>query len=256
MPIRKRARHNSPQVRILASLNHQGIAAIYGMVDNALVMEMVEGQSLEELLCGKEGGRLPLEEVLPVFSQVASALDHAHGQDPSVLHRDIKPANIMINSHGDAKVMDFGIARAVSDTQTALTATSAVMGTAQYLSPEQVERGYADARSDLYAAGVLLYEMLTGDLSQVNYSSARVGMLRAVAKSTTDPSARAPLAAICLLNFLMYVSSSLAISDTPPPVCWISAALRSVWKMPSKMLRSTCFASGSTTCCSYRAARN
>jgi serine/threonine-protein kinase len=100
------------------------------------------------------------ERALEVIAGVLAALDYAHRH--GIVHRDIKPANIMINTNGDAKVMDFGIARAMSDAATSVTATSAVMGTAQYLSPEQARGELVDARSDIYSSGCVLYELLTG----------------------------------------------------------------------------------------------
>jgi serine/threonine-protein kinase len=106
------------------------------------------------------GPRILPERALEVIAGVLAALDYAHRH--GIVHRDIKPANIMINTNGDAKVMDFGIARAMSDAATSVTATSAVMGTAQYLSPEQARGELVDARSDIYSSGCVLYELLTG----------------------------------------------------------------------------------------------
>jgi len=106
------------------------------------------------------GPRILPERALEVIAGVLAALDYAHRH--GIVHRDIKPANIMISTNGDAKVMDFGIARAMSDAATSVTATSAVMGTAQYLSPEQARGELVDARSDIYSSGCVLYELLTG----------------------------------------------------------------------------------------------
>lgn len=153
-----------------AGLNHPNIVAIYDtgedtVVTNGtsvtipyIVMEQIEGVTLRHML--QNGPRILPERSLEIVAGVLAALDYAHRN--GIVHRDIKPANIMINTHGDAKVMDFGIARAISDAATSVTATSAVMGTAQYLSPEQARGELADARSDIYSAGCVLYELLTG----------------------------------------------------------------------------------------------
>ena len=154
-----------------AGLNHPNIVAIYdtgedliGDSDSQLsvpyiVMEFVEGETLRHML--NNGPRILPERALEVIAGVLAALDYAHRH--GIVHRDIKPANIMINTNGDAKVMDFGIARAMSDAATSVTATSAVMGTAQYLSPEQARGELVDARSDIYSSGCVLYELLTGE---------------------------------------------------------------------------------------------
>ena len=153
-----------------AGLNHPNIVAIYdtgedliGTDENQvsvpyIVMEFVDGVTLRHML--NNGPRILPERALEVIAGVLAALDYAHRH--GIVHRDIKPANIMINTNGDAKVMDFGIARAMSDAATSVTATSAVMGTAQYLSPEQARGELVDARSDIYSSGCVLYELLTG----------------------------------------------------------------------------------------------
>ena len=152
-----------------AGLNHPNIVAIYDTGEDLvgdgatqvnipyIVMEYVDGVTLRHML--NNGPRILPERALEVVAGVLAALDYAHRH--GIVHRDIKPANIMINANGDAKVMDFGIARAMSDAATSVTATSAVMGTAQYLSPEQARGESVDARSDLYSTGCVLYELLT-----------------------------------------------------------------------------------------------
>lgn len=152
-----------------AGLNHPNIVAIYDTGEDLIgdganqvsipyiVMEYVDGVTLRHML--NNGPRILPERALEVIAGVLAALDYAHRH--GIVHRDIKPANVMINAHGDAKVMDFGIARAMSDAATAVTATSAVMGTAQYLSPEQARGESVDARSDIYSTGCVLYELLT-----------------------------------------------------------------------------------------------
>jgi len=149
-----------------ASLNHPAIVAVYDTGETAgetgpvpyIVMEYVDGDTLRDVL--KREGPLPPRRAMEIVADVCAALDfsHRHG----IVHRDVKPANIMLNRAGAVKVMDFGIARAVSDGQATMTATSAVIGTAQYLSPEQARGESVDARSDVYATGCVLYELLTG----------------------------------------------------------------------------------------------
>ena len=149
-----------------ASLNHPAVVAVYdtgednvnGVALPYIVMEYVDGSTLRELL--QSGRKLLPERALEITAGICRALDYSHRQ--GIVHRDIKPANVMLTRNGEVKVMDFGIARAVADTAATMTATSAVIGTAQYLSPEQARGERADARSDIYATGCLLYELLTG----------------------------------------------------------------------------------------------
>ena len=121
-------------------------------------MEYVDGRTVRDLL--RADRRLLPERALEITDGVLRALDYSHRN--GIVHRDIKPANVMVTRAGDIKVMDFGIARAVSDAQATMTQTAQVIGTAQYLSPEQARGERVDARSDLYSAGCLLYELLTG----------------------------------------------------------------------------------------------
>lgn len=157
-----------------ASLNHPNIVAVYDTGQDTLqpegdngepavvvpyiVMEYVDGMTLRQLLAS--GRRLLPERALEITAGILSALDYAHRH--GIVHRDIKPANVMLTRTGDVKVMDFGIARAINDANSTMTSASAVMGTAQYLSPEQARGEVVDARSDLYSTGVVLFELLTG----------------------------------------------------------------------------------------------
>ena len=149
-----------------ASLNHPSIVAVYDTGEDHLgaepvpyiVMEYVDGRTLRDLL--RDDRRLLPERALEITDGVLRALDYSHRN--GIVHRDIKPANVMVTRSGEIKVMDFGIARAVSDAQATMTQTAQVIGTAQYLSPEQARGERVDARSDLYSAGCLLYELLTG----------------------------------------------------------------------------------------------
>ncbi|WP_431679695.1 Stk1 family PASTA domain-containing Ser/Thr kinase [Kitasatospora sp. KL5] len=148
-----------------ASLNHPAIVAVYDTgedyIDNIsipyIVMEYVEGSTLRELL--HSGRRLLPERALEMTIGILQALEYSHRA--GIVHRDIKPANVMLTRQGNVKVMDFGIARAMGDAGMTMTQTSAVIGTAQYLSPEQAKGETVDARSDLYSTGCLLYELLT-----------------------------------------------------------------------------------------------
>jgi serine/threonine-protein kinase len=149
-----------------AALNHPAIVAVYDTGEVAsdfgplpyIVMEYVDGQTLREIV--KTEGPMSQQRVIEVMADVCAALDFSHKH--SIIHRDVKPANIMINRAGAVKVMDFGIARALGEGQN-VTQTAAVIGTAQYLSPEQARGEAVDARSDVYAAGCVLFELLTGE---------------------------------------------------------------------------------------------
>jgi serine/threonine protein kinase len=150
-----------------AALNHPAIVAVYDTGETRtengplpyIVMEYVDGRTLRDIV--KTEGPLPGQRAMEIMADVSAALDfsHRHG----IVHRDVKPANVMITKTGAVKVMDFGIARAVHDGQAAVTQTAAVIGTAQYLSPEQARGEQVDARSDVYAAGCVLFELLTGE---------------------------------------------------------------------------------------------
>ncbi|MGI5503802.1 Stk1 family PASTA domain-containing Ser/Thr kinase [Lentzea sp. CA-135723] len=150
-----------------AALNHPAIVAVYDTGETQteygplpyIVMEFVDGRTLRDIV--KTQGPLSGKRAMEVMADVSAALDfsHRHG----IVHRDVKPANVMITKSGAVKVMDFGIARALHDGQAAVTQTAAVIGTAQYLSPEQARGESVDARSDVYAAGCVLFELLTGE---------------------------------------------------------------------------------------------
>ena len=160
------------EAQAAASLNHPAIVAVYdtgedlvtdptnGVVAHVpfIVMEYVEGHTVRDIL--RDGNAVPIEEAVEITAGVLSALEYSH--HAGIVHRDIKPANVMLTPTGAIKVMDFGIARAVADSAATMTQTQAVIGTAQYLSPEQARGEQVDARSDLYSTGCLLFELLTG----------------------------------------------------------------------------------------------
>jgi serine/threonine protein kinase len=148
------------------SLNHPSIVAVYDTGEDQtpegpvpfIVMEYVDGRTLREVLSTE--GKLDPRRAMQIVAEVCAAIDFSHRN--GIIHRDIKPANVMITKSGAIKVMDFGIARAVADGSATVTQTAAVIGTAQYLSPEQARGEAVDARSDVYSTGCLLYELLTG----------------------------------------------------------------------------------------------
>ena len=158
------------EAQAAAALNHPTIVAVYDTGEEIegegrsatnvpyIVMEYVNGTTLRDIV--KSGRKLQTERALRISIGVLDALGYSHSH--GIIHRDIKPANVMITKNGDVKVMDFGIARALADTKATMTG-STVLGTAHYLSPEQARGESVDARSDLYSAGVLLYELLTGE---------------------------------------------------------------------------------------------
>jgi serine/threonine-protein kinase len=152
-----------------ASLNHPSIVSVYDTGEEMssdgtdvaqpyIVMEYVAGRTLRDIV--REGRKILPERALEITSGVLAALDYSHRA--GIIHRDIKPGNVMLTPAGDVKVMDFGIARAMSDAHSTMTQTAAVVGTAQYLSPEQARGETVDSRSDVYSTGCLLYELLTG----------------------------------------------------------------------------------------------
>ena len=164
------------EAQVLAALNHPHIGAIYGL-DEAegqqfLVLELVDGESLDQRIAR---GSIPVDEALAIAKQMAEALEAAH--ERGIIHRDLKPANIALNSDGNVKVLDFGLAKATDPASGAsldvtnsptitspamMTAVGVILGTAAYMSPEQAKGRVADKRSDIWAFGCVLYEMLTG----------------------------------------------------------------------------------------------
>src|ERR1700675_3517464 len=162
------------EAKTLASLNHPNIGGIYGLEERggvtALVMELVEGEDLSQRIAR---GPIPIDEALPIAKQSAEALETAHEQ--GIIHRDLKPANIKVRPDGTVKVLDFGLAKAMEPvgraphvsqsptiTTPAMTQAGMILGTAAYMSPEQARGKALDKRTDIWAFGCVLYEMLTG----------------------------------------------------------------------------------------------
>src|SRR5512136_2661032 len=161
------------EAKLLASINHANIAAIHGLEESGgttfLVMELVEGETLAERL---KRGAIPVEESLKLALQIAEALEAAH--DKGVIHRDLKPANIKVTPDGKVKVLDFGLAKAYAGEQAEMnlsnsptlsemaTQQGVILGTAAYMSPEQARGESVDKKADIWAFGVVLFEMLTG----------------------------------------------------------------------------------------------
>src|SRR6266853_1546710 len=159
------------EAKVLAALNHPDIAIIHGLEDRAIVMELVEGPTLADRIAA---GAIPLEESLKIAVQIADALEAAH--EKGVVHRDLKPANVKVREDGAVKVLDFGLATAVqsstrepgeganSPTLTmGATEAGVILGRAPYMAPEQARGEKVGKRADIWAFGVVLYEMLTGE---------------------------------------------------------------------------------------------
>ena len=159
------------EAQVLASLNHPGIAAIYGIKESgdtrALVLELVEGPTLADRI---SKGPIPVDEALPIAKQIAEALEAAH--EAGVIHRDLKPANIKVREDGTVKVLDFGLAKrapsealsqATTETYATMTQAGALLRTLPYMAPEQLRGQPADVRSDIWALGLVLYEMVAGE---------------------------------------------------------------------------------------------
>src|SRR6188768_3906807 len=160
------------EAQTLAALNHPNIAAIYGVEANALIMELVDGDDLSAMIAR---GPIAPAEALPLAKQIIDALEAAHEQ--GIVHRDLKPANIKVRADGTVKVLDFGIAKAIGPesapdaaalahsptfTSPAMTQMGVILGTAAYMAPEQAKGKAVDRRADIWAFGVIVYEMLTG----------------------------------------------------------------------------------------------
>ncbi len=171
--LRERFRHEAISA---ARLSDPGIVATYDTGDDHgdayIVMEFVDGSTLREVIDTR--GPLPIGAVADIGAQIANALEHAHRH--GVIHRDVKPSNVLVQADGRVKVTDFGIAKAGEGGE--LTRTGTIIGTARYLSPEQVEGQSADPRSDVYSLGIVLYEMLCGSAPFVGDTEIAVAVAR------------------------------------------------------------------------------
>jgi predicted Ser/Thr protein kinase len=193
------------EAQVLASLNHPNIAAIYGVEDSALVMELVEGPTLADRI---RQGPIPLEDALGIARQIAEGLGAAH--ERGIVHRDLKPANIKITPDGTVKLLDFGLARAAAAAATmaadaatveySMVGPDAIAGTPSYMAPEQARGLVVDRRADIWAFGVVLYEMLSGTAP---FKGATItDIMAAVVREEPDlsrvPSAVRPILRRCL----------------------------------------------------------
>jgi serine/threonine-protein kinase len=195
------------EARVLASLNHPNIAAIYGVEECALVMELVPGPTLADRIAQ---GPIPQEEALKIAGQICEALEYAH--EHGVVHRDLKPANIKITPEGRLKILDFGLAKAISQEGVAANPISSptltmqatiagmIMGTAAYMAPEQARGQNVDQRADIWAFGVVMVEMLTGKnlFTGPTISDTLAAVLKTEPDLTEVPAPLRPIVARCL----------------------------------------------------------
>ncbi|HJX29265.1 MAG TPA: serine/threonine-protein kinase, partial [Thermoanaerobaculia bacterium] len=180
------------EARSVAALNHPNIVTLYSVEEveglHFLVMEVVEGETLADLIAE---GPMPLEHLLPIACPLAEALEAAHAC--GVIHRDLKPRNVMVSREGRVKILDFGIARSAhapseegdGTAETDLTKTGHLIGTAAYMSPEQIKGEPVDQRSDLFSLGIVLYEMATG--KRPFRGKSRLSTMAAVLHATPPP---------------------------------------------------------------------
>src|ERR1700686_57064 len=184
------------EAQLLAALNHSNIATIYGLEDSNgtsyLVMELVPGETLAQRI--KRDGAMPVEEALTIAKQIAEAFEAAH--EKNIIHRDLKPANVKVTPEGKVKVLDFGLAKAFAGDATtedignsptlsmAATMQGVILGTAAYMSPEQARGKTVDKRTDIWAFGCVLYELLTG--KQAFHGEDVTDILAAVARAEPD----------------------------------------------------------------------
>jgi serine/threonine-protein kinase len=251
------------EAKTLAALNHPNIAAIYGVEDRALVMELVEGQDLSALIAS---GALQDRDAPRIAAQIAEALEAAH--EAGIIHRDLKPANIKVRDDGTVKVLDFGLAKALDPpttrpghnaatgnpgpwtqdpgptmTSPALTAIGIVLGTAAYMSPEQARGRPIDRRADIWAFGVVLYEMFTGrrlfqaeTMSDTVAAVLRADIDLAALPASTPPAARA-LIARCLdrdlKTRLQHIGEARIALSTPGAAMPETTARSKWWQHPA-----------------------
>jgi len=223
------------EAQLLASLNHPNIATIYGVEDRAIIMELVEGAPIK--------GPLTDDQALPLIGQLIDALEYAH--DKTVIHRDLKPANILLTADGRIKVLDFGLAKALSPEQAPVanpslsptltmggTVAGVIMGTASYMSPEQARGSNVDRRADIWSFGVVLYELLTGKqlFEGENISDVLAAVLRQEIDFALVPARFQRLLRMCLtrdpkLRLRDISGARLLLEDAPQ----VTATTRRPW---------------------------
>jgi Tol biopolymer transport system component len=232
------------EAQVLASLNHPNIAAIYGVEDRALIMELVEGQTLSERI---RQGAVPLDDALDIARQIADGLQAAH--DRGIVHRDLKPANIKITPNGIVKLLDFGLAKSdgpwatttpIEDAPTltvASTGAGMILGTAAYMAPEQARGRNVDRRADIWAFGVIVYEMLTGE--QMFQGDTVTDILASVVRQDPDltrvPARVRPLLEHCLAKDprkrLRDAGDAMLLLDTPAAATGAPANRTMTWAL-------------------------
>jgi serine/threonine-protein kinase len=265
------------EAQVLASLNHPHIAAIYGFEDSgethALVLELVEGPTLADRIAK---GPIPLDEALPIAKQVAEALEAAHEQ--GIIHRDLKPSNVKVTSDGVVKVLDFGLAKLADPaaasgqnlsvtasptitTPAMMTGVGIILGTAAYMSPEQAKGRPADKRSDIWAFGCVLYEMLTGtrvfageDVSDTlaavlrgapDWSALPRGTpatVRTLLKGCLEKDRKARFADVAVIQFLLQNAHSVdegEVTSRRRPTWWLAVAAAVLLAAVSAMIAWT-----------------
>jgi eukaryotic-like serine/threonine-protein kinase len=219
----------------LAGFRHQHIVTLYDLIEKNdglyMIMELVDGPTLYELI--KEGP-LPADAVAVIGLQLASALEHAHFH--RVVHRDLKPANIMVNSWGDAKLMDFGIAQ--QEDFNRLTKTGMTVGTPSYMSPEQISGAVVDARSDIYSLGVMLYEAVSGTRPFVGATPGEIFAKISQGKKTklTRAAPRCPKVLAQVIEKAMATNSSKRYPDATALRRAFESVLARLDRSPSSLL--------------------
>jgi serine/threonine-protein kinase len=230
------------EAHILAALNHPNIAQVYGLEDSsgrqALVMELVEGQTLSDIIAAARDRGLPLATAWRMAAQIAEALAAAH--ERRIVHRDLKPANVIVRDDGTVKVLDFGLAKAVGQvsaatntpTVAAPTAEGLILGTAAYMSPEQARGRPVDERCDIWAFGVVLYEMLTGRpcFGRETVSDTVAALLTQEPDWTRVPEPARRLLSLCLdkdpTSRLRAIGDARFMIDAVPPPAGATAGRR------------------------------
>ena len=240
------------EAQILASINHPNIAHVYGLEQadgvQALVIELVEGPTLADRIAQ---GPIPIDEVMAIAKQIAEALEAAHEQ--GIVHRDLKPANVKLRSDGTVKVLDFGLAKAMEPafamaaglsesptvTTPAMTQAGRILGTPAYMSPEQAEGKPVDKRTDIWAFGVVVYEMVTGQAPFIgeSFASTAAAVLRTEPDWARVPPGLRPMLVACLekdrRRRLRDVGDAWRLIEQPTPAV---AARRQLWPLAAMVV--------------------